>query len=299
MQKKDCRGKSVILVTGTTGYVGRHLVPYLLDMGFSIFPLGRDLSVIDKIENLPNTVIHLAGKIQISLKKNPLNAIFPPIPGEADIQGLFNSNIIFSKEILDYCIINKVNHIVYASSQTVYGMPEKETVTEDSKCDPLEFYALTKLCAEYLLHIAVKYGISVTTLRFPGIYGGDKKNGTVYRFCHSAVKDKKIEVDIDYPLPFDVIHIEDVIEVITKSIWLRPKSARIRCFNIATGEPCSLDILADSIAELVPGCEVKHSLVPQPVIRMNSDRAEILLDWKAIPRRERLSDLCQHIQNQI
>ena len=178
-------------------------------------------------------------------------------------------------------------------------MPNGETVTEDSECRPLEFYAMTKLLAEQILSMGEKQGVSVTILRFPGIYGGDKTNGTVYRFCHSAVKDKKIEVDIDYPLPFDVIHIEDVIKAIKQSVLFCPKTPRVRYFNIATGERCSLDILADSIAELIPGCEVKHSLIPQPVIRMNSDRAEVLLDWKAISRRERLSDLCQAIQNQI
>ncbi len=292
----------MILVTGATGYVGRHLIRLLLDSGFSVFTLGRDLSLLDRLSEIPDTVIHLAGKIQIAFKKNPMDSIgatFSPVMGEEDIEELYLSNINLTMKILNYCVKNQVKHLIFASSQTVYGMPNRETVTEDSVCRPLEFYGMTKLVAEKILSMGEKQGVCITILRFPGIYGGDKTSGTVYRFCQFALTEKKIEVDIDYPLPCDVIHIEDVINAIRQSILFCPKTPRVRYFNIATGEQCSLNILADSIAELVPGCQVKHSLIPQPVIRMNSDRAEVLLDWKAISRRERLSDLCQHIQNQI
>lgn len=288
----------MILITGATGYVGRRLILYLLESGFSVLSLGRDLSVLDKIK-VPEIVIHLAGKIQIVLKRNPLNSMLPPIPGEEDIVGLYDSNFFFTAKILDYCIKNKVKHLIFASSQAVYGMPEKMTVTEDSECKPLEHYGMSKLCAEHLLQLGPNEGINITILRFPGIYGGDKTNGTVYQFCHSAVTEKKIEVNIDYPLPFDVINIEDVIKAIEKSILLYPKTPKVRYFNISTGEFCNLRILAEEISELIPGCEVISSLVPQPVMRIDSSRAEVLLDWKSISRRERLFDLCLNIQNQI
>jgi UDP-glucose 4-epimerase len=288
----------MILVTGATGYIGRHLIPKLLESGFSVFPLGRDLSVLDKIER-PEIVIHLAGKINISLKQNPEGANLPPVIDNEDFWSLYESNVNLTGKILEYCSKNlKIKHLIFASTQAVYGMPEAETITEESVCHPLEYYGLTKLFAENLLKIGELEGLPVSILRIPGIYGGDKKKGAVYSFCKSAIEDGLININIDYPLPFDCIHIDDVTDAITKCASYYPQNGKTRFFNIATGELCSLDLLAHLISDIVSDCQIISSGVLQPTIRMQSQKAVMHFGWKAIERKERLSQLCRDIRNQ-
>jgi len=188
-----------------------------------------------------------------------------------------------------------VGHLVFASSQTVYGMPGTEIITEESPCAPLEHYAASKVCCEKLLQIGVRQGIAVTVLRLPGIYSEERRDGVVYGFCKSALQKRKINVRADFPLPIDVIHIDDVIGAIEKTIYFG--GLQWNCLNISTGEACSLNILADSIAELIPGCEVNFSGVTQPIVCMDSSKAHSALGWRAVSRRERLSTMIKNSQD--
>lgn len=296
----------MILVTGAGGFIGRHLVEHFKSIGLNVVPLYHgsevkilhnrweaDLSRIEHIQKLrevaqiPHTIIHLAGHIDISLKTNPASPLMPPIPGKEDIPELYLSNVLATANILDYCLHKGVKRIIYASSQAVYGIPTDEILTEESACIPLEHYAVSKLCGEYLLKVGARQGVAVVVLRFPGLYGENRTEGIVYKFFLSALQIGRINVDIDIPLPLDVIHINDVINAFEKAVHYRGENWI--CLNIATGEPCSLNLLADSIAELIPGCKVEHAAIPQPVVCMDSSKARAVLNWQAVPRRERLS----------
>lgn len=303
----------MILVTGAGGFLGSHLVEHFKSIGLDVVPLyhgsevkiihdrwDADLSRIEHTKKLreaaqtPHTVIHLAGHIDISLKANPISPFLPPIPGKADIPELYLSNVLATANILDYCLNKGVKRIIYASSQTVYGIPADEILTEESACMPLEHYAVSKLCGEYLLKAGAHQGLDVIVLRFPGLYGENRTKGIVYQFCKSALEREKINVDTDIPLPLDVIHIDDVINAFEKAAHYRGE--KWICLNIATGEPCSLNLLADSIAELIPNCKVEHATITQPVVCMDTSKARTILNWQAVPRRERLSAMIKRIR---
>lgn len=304
----------MILLTGAGGFVGRHLIAHLSLSGFRVVPLYRgetakiqsdrweiDLARPDHIKRLkevsqvPDMVIHLAGRVEIALQPNRADYSLAPLPGKEDIAALYEANITATANLLDFCLHRGVRHIVYASSQTVYGLPSSEAVTEGSPCAPLEHYAASKLCGEFLLRIGARQGIAVTCLRIPGIYAEDRTDGVVHRFCSSAIREGTIFVEADLPLPFDVIHVDDVVEGVKKAVQRRGDGWI--CLNIATGEPCSLDLMADSIAELVPGCCVHHAKVPQPTLRMDASLAQRILGWRAVPRKDRLAAMLDHIRN--
>ena len=303
----------MILVTGAGGFLGSHLVEHFKSIGLNVVPLYHasevkilhnrweaDLSRIDHILKLceaaqtPQTVIHLAGHIDISLKANPVSPLMPPIPGKEDIPELYLANVLTTANILDYCLNKGVKRILYASSQAVYGIPSDEILTEESACMPLEHYAVSKLCGEYLLKAGSHQGLAVIVLRFPGLYGENRTKGIVYQFCKSALQTEKINVDTDIPLPLDVIYIDDVINAFEKAVHYRGENWI--CLNISTGEPCNLNLLADSIAELIPGCKVEHAAIPQPVVCMDSSKAHAVLNWQAVPRCERLSSMIKKIR---
>ena len=152
---------------------------------------------------------------------------------------------------------------------------------------------MSKACCENVLRLAASDDLAVTVLRFPGVYSEERKSGAVYRFCESARKEKRIRVTSDIPLPFDVIHRDDVLDVFGRVIAKPGRGFSV--YNIATGEPCSLDILADRVAALVPGCTVTHAPVPQPAIRMDSEKAFRAFGWKAQPSSVRLKQVLDSV----
>lgn len=303
----------MILITGAGGFIGKRLTVHCRNMGLLCVPLYKSEEVkickeawyldltnkghfdlLNELKEFPHTIIHLAGSTDITLKKNENDLLDCPQPDKQNIFDTYYNNILSTINLVSFCQKNNIRHFIFASSQTVYGMPQEDTLTEESCCKPLEHYAASKLCNEIILEVASRQGLKVTILRFPGVYGEERKSGVVYNFCKSALIDKKINVVTEFPLPIDVIHIHDVVEAFIKAIHHRGEE--FTCLNVATGEQCSLNILADSIAELVPGCHVHFSEVPQPTVCMDSSRANSVLGWRAVSRRERLSTMIKNLQ---
>ena len=304
----------MILITGAGGFIGKCLVAHCKNMGIPCVPLYRSEEVKickegwyfdltnkghfdllnNELEEFPHTIIHLAGSTDIALKKNEKDLFGCPQPGKQNIYYTYYNNTISTINLVSFCQENNIRHFIFASSQTVYGMPQEDVLTEESCCQPLEHYAASKLCNEIILKVASMQGLKVTILRFPGVYGEERKSGVVYNFCKSALIDKKINVVTEFPLPIDVIHIHDVVEAFIKAIHHRGEE--FTCLNISTGEPCNLAILSNSIAKLVPGCEVHFSGVLQPAVCMDSSKANSVLGWRAVSRRERLSTMIKNLQ---
>jgi UDP-glucose 4-epimerase len=303
----------MILVTGARGFLGSQVVALLREQGQDVFSLIRptgakvpertweaDLTSAEdwrrlfKKQPTPETVLHLAGHIDIALKPNPTDPLLPPVIGDENIPRLYRENVTATAQVLNYCLKTGVKHLVFASSQTVYGMPQEQPLTEASPLQPLEYYAETKVCAERMLAMAAGQGLNITVLRFPGLYSETRHGGAVYQLCKSGVEQRHIEINAQFPLPLDVIHVADVAEAWVKAVKYGGDGFNI--FNIATGEPCSLNLLADSIAGLVPGCRVSHAPVPQPVVQMEATRARRILGWQAAPPEARLKAMLESLK---
>lgn len=298
----------MILVTGSRGFLGSHFNKLFKDnkvvniIRSETFSYKGDVIELDitnkthftELEKLseinPETIIHLAGRIDISFNiDDKLNLL----PNNKAIADIYMSNIISTTNIVEYSIRKGVKHLIFASSQTVYGMPTESVLNEDSLCNPLEHYALSKYCSEQILSLSTKQGLNVTILRFPGLYGEKRKSGLVYSLCKSAIENKKITIDLNFPLPLDVLHIEDAANGINEAV--RMKGNGLKIFNIASGEPCNINILANKIANLVPNCNIVYSEVLQPIVCLDASRAFQELGWKALPIEGRLSSLIRSI----
>lgn len=293
--------------------MGKRLAAHLSSLHFPVLPLYHsdtaecaphswrgDLTRLDhwaefeRASVQPDTVIHLAGFIDIQLSPSPSGSDSRPIPGKENLSKLYSVNVGGTANLLQFCLKRQVKHLIFASSQTVYGLPQTALVTEDSPCSPLEHYAASKACCEELLRVGSSQGLNVTALRFPGLYSEERESGVVYQFCLSGLQEKEIAVRAEFPLPLDVIHREDVVLAFERALLWGGRSWS--CFNISTGEACSLDLLADSVASLISGCKVRHSPIFQPAIRLDASKAFAALAWKAVPRRERLSQMIDKLK---
>jgi UDP-glucose 4-epimerase len=305
----------MVLVTGAGGFIGKKIVETLKEMGESVISLyhakspeaknegiyldlveKKHFELFDSLPSIPETVIHLAGVIDISLKHDSRKN--RPVPGEQDISKIYKNNILSTINMIDFCLQKKVKKLILASSQTVYGLPENGEVTEMTKCNPIEHYAASKLCCEEILKVASKQGLQVFIARFPGVYGEERQSGVVYNLCKAALENDKVEINPETQIPFDIIHIEDLVDAFMKMVHAK-QDKEWNCYNISSGEPFSLEILAKKISSLVPGCNYLNNGIEQPVIIMSSSSAKKELFWQPISISVRLKNMLESIKTEI
>lgn len=309
-----------ILVTGAEGYIGRHLVPKLQKAGHYAIPLCNwpnephvrryaggperrwfcDLSKgFGKLieERPPDVVIHLAGRVDISLLPNPEGADLPPVPGPCDIARLYRDNVVATANVLDYCLKAGVKHLIFASTQAVYGvLAYGGTCDDELLADPLDHYAASKLAAEQVLQMGRKQGLTVSILRLPGVFGGDRREGVVYQICRDALAKSEVRVTAPYPLPLNVMHIEDVAGAFLAAVKWTPFNANWAeglTTDVTGSETCSLAVLAHEITGLVPGTSVVCGAVKQPTMNLYPSPH---LDWHPKSRKERLAQVLEEIR---
>lgn len=302
----------MILLTGSAGFLGRHLLPLLREAG-EVIALKRDATATasaaewtadllnpQHIQHLAqcgqkiDTLIHLAGHIEIAIRPGPDGA---PIPGAEDLWSLYAGNVAMTANVLGLAHALGVKHFIFASSQAVYGHQKQLPIREDAPTNALEHYAASKIACEHMLRLAAQAGISVTALRIPGLYGPQRKSGAVYNFCHSAFTSGVVKTRCDVALPWDVLHVDDAAKGFALAAQKRPEGWR--CLNISSGEPCSLTILADEVSNLVPGCKVVHSGVQQSAIAMDISRAKSEIGWAPPPRATRIAELLSAVQSEL
>lgn len=227
-----------IIVTGSAGFIGSHLSKRLLKEGHQVIGIdnvndyydpqlkedrlkqlehGNFTFVRTNLEDLdtinetfekyqPQIVINLAAQagVRYSLE-NP--------------HAYINSNIIGFMNILEACRHYKVEHLIYASSSSVYGAnTSKPFSTSDNIDHPLSLYAATKKSNELMAHTySHLYGIPTTGLRFFTVYGPwGRPDMALFLFTKAIVNDEPINVFNHGNMMRDFTYIDDIVESITR-----------------------------------------------------------------------------------
>ena len=236
-----------ILVTGTAGFIGAFLCKRLLE------------TTNDVIVGLDN----INDYYDVSLKEARLNLLKPykqfvfikgDISNKVFVDKLFdehrfdivvnlaaqagvrysidhpdvyvNSNIIGFYNILEACRYHPVQHLVYASSSSVYGGNTKVPFSTDDKVDnPVSLYAATKKSNELLAHAYSKlYNIPTTGLRFFTVYGPMGRPDMAYfGFTNKLIKGETIEIFNFGNCKRDFTYIDDIVEGIIKVMGKAPE----------------------------------------------------------------------------
>ncbi len=251
-----------ILVTGTAGFIGYHLVNRLLIEGHEVVGLDSinnyyDVSLkIDRLENAGINRRFVAYKEMVTSERHPnyrfiqvrledhqaLDKIFRQeefdvvchLAAQAGVRysiknpkAYINSNIIGFSNLLECCRNYPVKHLVYASSSSVYGLNRKIPFsTEDNVDHPVSLYAATKKSNELMAHTySHLFGIPTTGLRFFTVYGPwGRPDMAYFLFTNAILNNKPIKVFNHGKMSRDFTYIDDIINGILNIIPTPPSS---------------------------------------------------------------------------
>ena len=278
-----CNKDKLILITGSAGFIGAAISKKLIMNGYSVIGidnLNKYYDVNLKKNRLKD--INLASKkhegkwifkkIDI-VERKKLNKLFKKykpkivinLAAQAGVRySLINpnsyiqSNILGFSNVLDACVENKVENIIYASSSSVYGGNQKlPYFEEDSVNHPVSLYAATKRSNELIAHsYSSNYGIPATGLRFFTVYGPfGRPDMAPMIFTKSILNGEHIEVYNFGKMKRDFTYIDDVVESIFRCCFkpatpdkefdtFNPDAsssfAPHRIFNIGNSKPVEL-----------------------------------------------------------
>ena len=276
--KVELNGKT-ILVTGSPGFIGANLVMRLLKEMTSGTVISLDnmnnyydpslkeyrLELINKeAEKSPVKHIFIKGSIADKALVDKIFADYKPtvvvnLAAQAGVRYSIDhpdvyieSNIIGFYNILEACRYNEVEHLVYASSSSVYGGNKKVPFSVDDKVDnPVSLYAATKKSNELLAHCYSKlYNIPSTGLRFFTVYGPAGRPDMFYfSATNKLVVGKTIQIFNYGNCKRDFTYIDDIVEGVFRVMQGAPEKVKgsdglplppYAVYNIGGGTPENL-----------------------------------------------------------
>jgi UDP-glucuronate 4-epimerase len=161
-------------------------------------------------------------------------------------QAYIESNIMGFVNVLENCRAQKVEHLVYASSSSVYGLNDKVPFAETDQVEqPASLYAATKRSNELLAHTyGHLYGLPTTGLRFFTVYGPWGRPDMAYSlFSDAILSGRPIKVFNHGEMSRDFTYVDDIVEGVRR-VLLTPRPPQLgvpnRIYNIGNGKPVSL-----------------------------------------------------------
>lgn len=210
-----------IIITGATGFVGRHLLRALAPR-HELICLARDPRRVDQVAGVaavkgdlgrPGELGRLPERADAVIHLAQANARFPDAADE-----LFAVNAVSTQRLAAYALRAGVSHFVYASSGSVYPR-SAAPLREDAHVRPADFYALTKLCSEGILNF---YGahFKVCVLRLFAPYGPGQQGRMVPNIVRSVSEGRPVKVVNGGQPRINPIYVDDAVGIIAQSLTL-------------------------------------------------------------------------------
>jgi UDP-glucuronate 4-epimerase len=268
----------MIIVTGSAGFIGFSLCQKLLERGDNIIGIDNHndyydpkvkearLSILIKYQNYKHYKIDLINNQDLIkiFKKNKIKKVVN-LAAQAGVRysiqnplAYINSNIVGFANILENSRHHNIEHLVYASTSSVYGANTKMPFSEhDNANHPLSVYAASKKSNELMAHTySYLYRLPTTGLRFFTVYGPwGRPDMALFKFTKNIIEEKPIDVFNYGKHTRDFTYIDDIVEGIIKTLnspatsnveWNSDKpdpatsKAPWRIYNIGNNKPVLL-----------------------------------------------------------
>ncbi|HRQ48442.1 MAG TPA: NAD-dependent epimerase [Rhodocyclaceae bacterium] len=288
-----------ILVTGAAGFIGMHVSQVLLDRGDQVVGLDNLNDYYDprlKKSRLARLAPHAGFNfVRLDVEdRDGMRSLFEfekfdrviHLAAQAGVRyslqnphAYVDSNIVGFMNVLEGCRHNRVEHLVYASSSSVYGGNTRMPFSEHDSVDhPVSMYAATKKANELMAHTySHLYGLPTTGLRFFTVYGPwGRPDMALFLFTRAMLEGRPIDVFNHGRMRRDFTYIDDIVEGVVRVLDRipeadpaydadRPEPDRsnvpFRIFNIGNNNPVELMGFVEAIeAEL--GITAEKNFLP-------------------------------------
>ena len=308
---------SKVLVTGGAGYIGSHTTLALCEAGYevvvydnlstgraeAVLPPARlvvgDLAETGRLDALMrdekfSAVLHFAGSIVVPESvENPLK--------------YYQNNTNNTTELIRLAVANAIPRFIFSSTAAVYGMPDTESVTEDSPTRPINPYGRTKLMSEWVIQDTAfaHPDFSYVILRYFNVAGADPAgrigqctpNAThLIKVASQAALGRREALHIfgtDYPTPDgtcirDYIHVADLAGAHVLSLQHLEAGHPSGVFNCGYGHGYSVREIASAVRQAsgvdFPVIESGRRAGDPPALVSNPTRIRTTMNWK--PRHD-------------
>jgi len=287
------------LVTGAAGFIGFHLAKRLLAEGCSVIGLDNlndyydvelkkaRLAILEEDSNFRFVFAHVEDRLAIErlFAENTIHIVIH-LAAQAGVRyslqnphSYIQSNIVGFLNILEGCRHHDVEHLVYASSSSVYGANEKMPFsTSDNVDHPVSLYAATKKSNELMAHTySHLYNLPTTGLRFFTVYGPwGRPDMALFLFTKAILNNEPIKVFNNGQMQRDFTYVDDIIEGLVRIIQSPPKEnqdfdraapdpgssyAPYKIYNIGNNKPVQLMELIQVLEQCL-GMEAKKEFLP-------------------------------------
>jgi len=312
-----------ILVTGAAGFIGFHLSKELLSKRFNVVGLDNmndyyDVTLKqDRLKNLQKEAnfkflnINLQDKVAMEwVFENHEFDIVVNLAAQAGVRyslenphAYINSNVVGFLNILEGCRHNKVDHLVFASSSSVYGANTNTPFSpHDCLSHPISLYAATKRANELMAHsYSSLYNLPCTGIRFFTVYGPyGRPDLSLFLFTKAILEDRPIQVFNHGNMSRDFTYVDDVVKGVKKIMletpipnedWMSYKpdpatsSAPYKIYNIGNSKPINLNKFIEIIEETIGKKAEKEYLGMQDgdVKTTYADVDDLIMDFNFKP----------------
>ena len=309
---KKYDGSKKILITGAAGFIGFHLSKRILDEGGEV--IGFDnlndyyevslkesrLEILRKYDKFTFIKGNLADK-------EKLNGVFDDYKPEIIVNlaaqagvrysidnpdAYIESNVIGFYNILEACRHHNIEHLIYASSSSVYGNQKKTPFSTDDNVDhPISLYAATKKSNELMAYTySHLYKFPSTGLRFFTVYGPYGRPDMAYfSFTRKILGGEKIKIFNNGDMYRDFTYVDDIVQGIMNMLLNPPKADengdRAKVYNIGNNNPEKLMYFIETLEKAIGKTAEKEFLPMQPgdVYQTYADVSELQRDFDFKP----------------
>ncbi len=220
-----------VLVTGGAGFIGSHLADRLIEDGHRVLVVDNEST--GRIENVPPAAKYIRADVSNQEELEPAFAAGVDavchIAGHVSLIGSFADpikdlriNLQGTVNVLQLCLRHRVPRLLYASSMTAYGRNGVLPTPENTPCEPISYYGITKYAGERYVHTTAErpdldFDFRVTSFRMYNVYGPRQALDNPYQgvlgiFIGNVIRGEPITIFGDGEQTRDFIYISDVVE---------------------------------------------------------------------------------------
>lgn len=253
-----------VLVTGGAGFIGSHLADELVAKGHGVVVIDNESTGLR--ENVPASAQYIKGDVS---NREELERAFATgvdavchIAGQVSLIRSFTdptvdlrTNVIGTLNVLQLCIKYRVPRLLYAGSMTAYGNTTVLPTSEDTPCDPVSYYGITKFAAEgYVRATAARpdldFKFDATCFRMYNVYGPRQAVDNPYQgvlgiFLGNVLRGEPITIFGDGHQSRDFVYVDDVVDAWTGALCNDASFGGV--FNLGSGHRLTINDLATHV----------------------------------------------------